>query len=261
MPIACGQSTLSGADGLVTFKPAGTEFCLLDFTDFPSGSDITVPSDNDFKVGDPVVFTEEGTASIDTALTAGDTVFVVARTDTTIQVSATSGGTAITLNGDGGSGGADTPGAANHIGLAYAQFDAVCMVREWSIDLSRESIDTTTLPCTIGNGSKYAEFRTQIGGYASGEGSLSVLFTPDQASLANRLLANSMLKDSTADVKLYVNAVAGAGTTINDTSSSYFEGKISLQGFSVSVNPDDAITAEISFTLAEQPTAIFGVTL
>ena len=90
---------------------------------------------------------------------------------------------------------------------------------------------------------------------------MSVLFTADQGSLANRLMANSMLKSSEAYVKLYVNAVAGAGATINDASSSYFEGKIALQGFSLSVNPDDATTGEITFSLSDQPTAIFGVTL
>ena len=261
MPIACSQSALSGADGLIQFQPSGTSWCLLDHTDFPAGADITVPAENDFRVGDPVVFTEEGTGNLDTALTAGTTVFVVARTDTTIQVSATEGGAAITLNGDGGTGTADTAGAANHIAIAYAQYDSVCQVTEWSLDLSRETIDTTTLPCTVGAGSKYAEFRTQTAGYASGEGSLSVLFTADQASLANRLMANSMLKSSEAHVKLYVNAVAGAGATINDALSSFFEGQITLLGFSLSVNPDDAISAEINFSLSAQPTAIFGVTL
>src|SRR6056300_1619985 len=104
MPVACSgsSSVLTGVDGSIYFEPAGTEFCLLDHTDFPAGTSITVPSDNDFRVGDPVVFTEEGTASIDTALTAGSQYFVVARTATTIDVSATAGGTAITLNGDGG---------------------------------------------------------------------------------------------------------------------------------------------------------------
>ena len=261
MPVSCSTSALSGADGLIQFKPAGTSFCLLDFTDFPAGDDITVPSDNDFKVGDPVVFTEEGTSNLDSALTAGTTVFVVARTALTIQVAATAGGTPITLNGDGGSGTADTAGAANHIKIEYAQFDSVCQVTEWSLDLSRETIDTTTLPCAVGNASKYAQFRTQTGGYASGEGTITVLFTADQGSLANRLMANSMLKSSEAYVKLYVNAVAGTGSTINDASSSFFEGKIALQGFSVSVNPDDAISAEISFSLSDQPSTIFGVTL
>lgn len=187
-------------------------------------------------------------------------MYVVAVGAGTIDVSATKGGTAITLNGDGGTGAADTAGAANHIELGYAEFASVCQVREWSLDLSRETIDSTTLPCSVGGGSKYASFRTQTSGYASGEGSLSVLFTADQTGLANRLMANAMLKDSTAAVKLYVNAVSG-GAAIDDTASSYFEGDISLQGFSVSVNPDDVITAEISFSLAAQPKAIFGVKL
>jgi hypothetical protein len=260
VPVSCSTSALSGADGLIQFKPAGTSACLLDHSDFAAGTSIKVPRSSDFHVGDPVVFTAAGTAKLDTGLTAGTTVFVVAVGTGTIDVSATKGGTAITLNGDGGTGTADTAGAANHIELAYASFEAVCQVREWSLDLSRETIDTTTLPCSVGAGSKYASFRTQTGGFASGEGSLSVLFTADQASLANRLMANAMLKDSTAAVKLYVNAVAG-GATIDDTASSYFEGEISLQGFSISVNPDDAITAEISFSLAAQPKAIFGVTL
>jgi hypothetical protein len=186
---------------------------------------------------------------------------VVSRTATTIQVSATAGGAPITLNGDGGTGTADTAGAANHIEVSYHEYEAVCQVREWSVSLDREQLDTTTLPCTVGTASKYAQFRTQVGGYASGEGSLTVLFTADQTSLANRLMANSLLKDSTAFVKLYVNAVAGAGTSVNDSASSYFAGKISLLGFSVSVNPDDVISAEINFSLADQPSDIFGVKL
>ena len=98
MPVACSQTVLTGVDGSIAFEPAGTEFCLLDFTDFPAGTSITVPADNDFRVGDPVVFTEEGTSSIDTALTAGTTYYVVARTATSIDVSASDGGAAITLN-------------------------------------------------------------------------------------------------------------------------------------------------------------------
>ena len=261
MPISCSTSALTGSDGLIQLKPAGTFFCLKDFSDFPVGDDITVPSDNDFRVGDPVVFAQKGTAVLDGALTPGTTYYVIARTDSTIQVSATEGGTVITLSGNGGSGGADTPGAANHIEISYAEFESVCQVTEWALDLSRESIDTTTLPCTVGTASKYASFRTQVGGYASGEGTITVLFTADQTSLANRLMADSMLKNSEAYVKLYVSAVTGAGSTIDDASSSYFEGKISLQGFSVSVNPDDAVSGEITFSLADKPTKIFGVTL
>ena len=89
MPVSCSTSTLTGQEGSVYFQPAGTEFCLLDYTAFPAGSVITVPASNDYRVGDAIVFSEEGTANIDSALTAGTTYYVVARTTTTISVSAT----------------------------------------------------------------------------------------------------------------------------------------------------------------------------
>jgi len=356
MPVACSQSVLTGVDGSIYFEPAGTEFCLLDNTDFPAGTVINVPSDNDFRVGDPVVFTEEGTSSLDTALTAGTTYYVVARTATTISVSATSGGAAIALNGDGGLGGpaggvvtaitaaglptssgsygagpytgiattgttgsgltvdvtvtssnvtavavnaggtgytagdtvkvsgallggaspaddltitigtaspitagGDTAGAANHINIDYAEFAAVCQVKEFSIDLSRESIDTTSLPCGTGASSAQAPFRTQQAGYASGEGSMTVQFTADQNSLANRLLANSMRKNqSGAEVRLFVNAVDDGTGSPDLGKSLYIQAPISILGFSLSVNPEDVTTAELNFSLSGQPSHLFG---
>ena len=62
---------------------------LLDNTDFPAGEKITVPNTHDFRVGDPVVFTEEGTANLDTKITDGNQYYVVATTDTSIPVSDT----------------------------------------------------------------------------------------------------------------------------------------------------------------------------
>lgn len=218
---------------------------------------VTVPANHDFRIGDVVLFTAKGTATLDTGLPAGGQVKVIAKPDSThIEIGDVNTGAPTTLVGD-----ATGSNAGNHTEISLADFQTVCQVREWSLDLTKESIETTTLPCAVGTASKYAKFRTSISGYASGEGSLSVMFTADQTSLANRLLANSILQDSTAEVKLYVSAVAGTGSTVDDTQSSYFQGKVNLQGFSVSVNPDDVTVAEISFSLAEQPTAIFGVTL
>ena len=218
MPVACNTSALTGQDGAVFFKPAGTQFCLLDYTDFPAGTSITVPSDNDYQLGDPVAFYEEGSANLDSGLTASTaqsvtTYYVVARTDTSISVSATDGGTAITLQGDGGTGDADTPGAANHIKIQYAEFGAICQVREFSVEISREELDVTTLPCGEQAGSKYAQFRKTQPSYASGTGTMTVYFTDDQTSLANRLISNVLLKSQEgAKVKLYVNAVYSGGT-------------------------------------------------
>ena len=160
----------------------------------------------------------------------------------------------------------DTPGDKNHVRLKYAEFAAVCSVRSFEISLEREEIDITTLPCGLGNkGGKYANFRATQAGYASGSGSMEVLFTSDQTSLANRLLANSMLRSqSGASVKLYVETIAGSGANAgkpDDTASLYIEAPISIAGMSLSVTPDDVTTATVNFNLAGQPTHLLGIDL
>ena len=265
MPIACSQTVLTGQDGAIYFQPSATQFCLKDFTDFPAGTVITVPSENDYRIGDPVTFTEEGGGNLDSALTPGTEYFVVARTDTTLSVSATAGGTPITLTGDGGAGTGDTPGGANHIKIDYSEFHAVCQVKSFSLDLSREEIDTTTLPCGVGGGgnAKWAPFRTKQAGYADGSGSMEVQFTTDQEALANRLLANSMMKNqSGAEVRLFINTVEGTGLSANKpdlTKSLYIQAPISILGFSINVSPEDVITASLNFSLSGQPSQLFGL--
>jgi hypothetical protein len=259
MPVSCSTSTLTGQEGSVSFQPAGTEFCLLDFTDFPVGTSITVPSSNDYRIDDPVVFTPEGTANLDSALTAGTTYYVVARTDTSIDVSATSGGTAITLAGDGGTGTGDTPGAANHISVDIAEYAVICQVNQFSVEITREELDVTTLPCSVGSvGSKWAAFRKVQAGYATGTGNMTVYFTSDQTSLANRLLSNVLLRSQEgASVKLYVSTVSDGAGGIDDANSLYIESEISINSMSVTVNPDDPTSAELAFTVVN-PTNIFG---
>jgi hypothetical protein len=150
-----------------------------------------------------------------------------------------------------------------HINVSYAEFSVTCMVQEWSLDFSRESIDITTLPCsTGGEADKYASFRTTIPGYASGSGSMSVLFSGDNTSLSSRLIANSLLKSQAgATVKLYVNAIEGGGGVMDDTLSSYIEAPVSLEGFSISVNTSDAIVASINFSLSGPPSHLFNLSL
>jgi hypothetical protein len=360
VPVSCNTTALTGNDGLITFKPAGVQFCLQDATDFPAGKLITVPGNHDFHVGDPVVFTTEGAATLDPKLTASTKYYVVDVYKTSISVSATKGGTAITLDGLGGNpgsgigslaaatagagyapgtytnvrlvqgtattaratvvvppggainagaitittpgtgytttagsitltGGTNASGAAidavaptgtafsgtatlttarenttGHINIKYSDFDLVCMVQEWSMDFSRESIDITTLPCKVGgDADKYASFRTTIPGYASGTGSMSVLFSGNSSSLSGRLIANSLLKSQAgATVKLYVNAIEGASSGVmDDTLSSYIEAPVSLEGFSISVNTSDAIVATINFSLSGPPSHLFNLSL
>ena len=93
MPVACSTSALTGQEGSIYFKPAGTKFCLLDNTDFPAGSPavITVPSQHDYKVGDAVKFTEAGRVAIDVSVERGDddvAWFTFAVSDTGIGIGA-----------------------------------------------------------------------------------------------------------------------------------------------------------------------------
>ena len=261
MPVACNTSALTGQEGSIFFKPAGTQFCLLDYTDFPAGNDITVPTDNDYRVGDAVKFTIEGSANIDSGLTAETTYYIVAISagSDKIQVSASSGGTPATLSGDGGSSSADTPGPENHIKIAPADFAVVCQVREFSVDISREELDVTTLPCdpcSSGSG-KYASFRKTQSGYATGTGSMTVYFTDDQTSLANRLLSNTLLRSQEgAEVKLYINTEC-AGGAVDDATSLYIQAGISITSMSLSVTPDDVTSAELSFSIND-PTHVLN---
>ena len=345
MPVACSTSALTGQEGSIFFKPAGTKFCLLDNSDFPAGSpgEVTVPSSHDYRAGDAVKFTEEGSANLDGGLTEGASYLVASTTDTTIVITELDG-SAVTLNGQGGvatttglqlgsstgtiaggssytdgsytdvallsgsgsgaiaditvssnavatvnvtvggtgyangdvltvddavlgggsgftltltssdivSGYSDTPGDANHIRIEPADFSVVCQVREFSVEISREELDVTTLPCDPcggGGDGKYAQFRKTQSGYASGTGSMTVYFTDDQTSLANRLLANVMLRSQEgAEVKLYINTECAGGQVV-DADSIYIESGISITSMSLSVNPDDATSAELSFTI------------
>ena len=260
-PLSCSQTVLTGADGLVQFAPAGTDFCL-EASDFPAGTSILVPLGNQFQVGDPIGFIPKGTATLDTAMGVGNTVYAT----TVISVSGATGaigvedpqspGNALVLNGD-----AVTSGSVNHIEVLFGATLPVCSVQEWSLSLTKETTDVTTLPCSVGTGgARVAPVRKQQGTFLNGEGSMSIMFTSDQTSMGQRLLGNSVLTDSKVYAKMYVNAVSG-GATIDDQKSSYFEGSLNLLGFEITVNTSDAIVATVNYSLADTPKALFGVSL
>ena len=110
MPVNCSTIPLSGSEGRVTFRPPATEYCLKDYSDFApeDTTQIKVPGTNDFRIGDPVSFTEEGSGNLDSALDPSGSKWYVVGRDTAgnswIEVSATKGGTAVEMDGDGGLG-------------------------------------------------------------------------------------------------------------------------------------------------------------
>jgi len=250
-PISCSSSALTGQTGSVFYQPAGTDYCLQDYSDFPAGNDITVPTDSDYQIGDPVVFTVKGTASLDSALTAGTTYYVVSVPAGKIQVGTAAGGSAITLAGDGGTGSANTAGNANHINVTYAEWAAIASVNNWSLSIEREQLDVTTLPAGVSGSSKFAPSRAFVPGFATYSGSMSLYFS-DNPGLGARLQSNIMLKSQAgAKVRLFNNTVSdGASTPAPDlAASSWVEGDITMTSLSFEVNPDDPQSGEVEFTL------------
>ena len=258
MPVACSSQSLTGQEGSIYFSPSGTKWCLQDYSDFPSGTDITVPAGSDYRVNDPIKFTVVGTATLDSALTAGTVYYVTNLGTNKIKVSASAGGTAITLQGDGGTGSANKSG---HINVAYSEAAAVASVREFSINIERELLDVTTLPGGVTAASKYAPFRSNQPGFASATGTMTVYFTDSQTSLANRLLGNVVLKSQEgAAVKLYVNCVDNGSGSVDDANSIYVDADVTITGLDLTVNPDDPTTAELSFNLLN-PRHLFSTSL
>lgn len=200
------------------------------------------------------------TIEVDSVFSAGTGVrgyYVVATGQSWITVSGTSGGTAITLNGDGGTGTAN----AGIIEIELCDFYAVCGVREFSLDISREELDVTTLPCfdNADDGcSKLANFRQTQSGFASATGTMTVYFTGDQENISNRLLGSAVLKDQTgARTKLYVSTKSGS-TGVDDDASLFVDAYINISGMAFSVNPDDPTSAELSFSVKKMVSA-FGL--
>ena len=150
-----------------------------------------------------------------------------------------------------------------HINIELADYLSVCGVREFSIDITRDELDVTTLPCADDDGTtddcaKLAEFRRTQAGYASATGTMSVYFTCDQENIANRLLGSSLLKSQAgAKVRLYVCTKYDGGE-IDNNSSLYIDASISVTGMSFSVNPDDATTAELTFSVRKM-NSVFGL--
>lgn len=269
MPVAaCGQSTvLTGQDGMITMKPPGTKACLLDWSDFPAGVAITIPASSDFRVNDPVTFTEKGTANLPSALTDGTVYYIKSRpTATTVQVSATVGGTAITLTQNGGTGTANTPGAGNHIEMNFASSFAMCEVPSVTLTVTRGEIDTSAIPCTPGSsvgGPKLAQFRRYQSGFADGNGTLTLRLTEDMAAFNNRIIQGSLFNDqSGATLKAYFNAVAvSGGSTVDDATSLYGEFPVILLGFDTGISQDEGPTeVSVNFRVAGQPTHLLGLT-
>jgi hypothetical protein len=145
--------------------------------------------------------------------------------------------------------------------IRQCEFQTVCGVRSFSIDLSRDELDVTTLPCSVSEacGKELASFRKTQAGFASATGTLEVYFTCDNESIQNKILQGSLQRtQGGASVRLYVCTKTDAQGEIDVDSSLFIEADIQLLGMSFSVNPDDPTTATINFGVTNVVSA-FGL--
>jgi hypothetical protein len=263
---SCAQANvLTGQDGLLVARPPGTLVCLKDYSDFPAGTAITVPVNCDFRIGDPVVFAEKSTANPDSALALETVYYIVARpTPDTVRVSATVGGSPITLNGDGGTGTANTANPAAYIEMSYPLSQALCEVASVTLSISRGEIDRTSIPCRppVGpDGPKFARFRQYQAGFADGSGTVTIRLTEELQSFNNRLIQSVLFNNQAGTtLKAYFNAMAGSdGVEPDDAESLYWELPIVLLGFDTNLSQEDSPTElSINFRVTGEPRNTFA---
>ena len=242
-------TVLSGTSGALYYKPAGTSstFKAADVTN--ADNEINVGTFLGFKVNDKVVFGAGTGGTLPAGLTAGTDVFVLTYTASTgvATFSATAGGSELALTDDGTDG--TTP-----FTIDFSEFQSVGDCREWSFEVTREELDTTTIGGTLG---QTAPFRTFITGFADGSGSATVYFTDDDTTIANRLIEDVIQrKQAGATFKLYSDLVLSSGSP-DDTASTSIEVPAVINSASFAVSPDDAQVIEIAFRPTEAPSFDF----
>ncbi len=251
-------TVLSGTSGALYYKPAGTTGTFGE-SDVNTGSDeITVAPYLNFKVGDPVQFSivnsqtgGSGTGTLPAGISLATTYYVIAYAPATgvLQVSATAGGSTITITDDG------TVAAPNEFQVAYAEFAAVGQVRDWSFEISRAEIDVTTIGQTPG---QYVPFRSYISGFGDGTGTATVYMTNEDAALSNRMIEDVLQRQQTgAAFKLYTDRVFSGGTLSENLSRSIAFDAV-LTSASLNINPDDAQSVTVNFRPAGTPTFDFS---
>ena len=246
-------TVLSGTSGALYYKPAATKATFGETAVAVATDEITVASYLNFKVGDPVVFSvvnvntgASGTGTLPAGITAGTTYYVIAYAAATgvLQVSATAGGSTITITDDG------TAVSPNAFQVAYADYEAVGQVQNWSFEITRAEIDVTTIGQTAG---QFAPFRTYIPGFADGSGSASIFLTDDDTTLASRLIQDVLQQSQAgAAFKLYVDKLGSEALS----RSIAFDATLLTASFSV--NPDDAQVVEVTFRPTAAPTIDFS---
>ena len=167
-------TVLSGTSGALYYKPAGTKSTFKAANVTNGSNNINVGSYLNFQVDDKVSFGTGTGGTLPAGLSASTDVFIRTYTASTgiATFAATAGGSELALTDDGTDG--TTP-----FTIDFAEHQSVGDAREWSFEVTREELDTTTIGGTLGQN---APFRTFIEVPAV-INSASFAVTPDDAQV------------------------------------------------------------------------------
>ena len=245
-------TVLSGTSGALYYKPAGTKSTFKAANVTNADNSINLGTYLNFQVDDKVSFGTGTGGTLPAGLSASTDVFIRTYTASTgvATFASTAGGSELALTDDGTDG--TTP-----FTIDFAEFQSVGDCRQWTFEVTREELDTTTIGQSLG---QTVPFRTFISGFADGSGSATVYFTDDDTTIANRLIEDVIQRrQAGANFKLYTDLVL-SGSSPDDTASTSIEVPATLQSASFSVTPDDAQAIEISFRPTSAPTFDFDRT-
>lgn len=242
-------TVLSGTSGALYYKPAGTKSTFTAANVTNADNEIVVGTYLNFQVDDKVSFGTGTGGTLPAGLSASTDVFIKTYTASTgvATFASTAGGSELALTDDGTDG--TTP-----FTIDFAEHQSVGDAREWSFEVTREELDTTTIGGTLGQN---APFRTFISGFADGTGSATVYLTDDDTTIATRLVEDVIQrKQAGANFKLYTDLTLSSGSPL-DSTSTFIEVPAVINSASFAVTPDDAQVVEISFRPTEAPTFDF----
>ena len=243
-------TVLSGTSGALYYKPAGTSSTFKAANVTSGSNNIAVGAYLNFKVDDKVTFGAGTGGTLPGGLSASTDVFIRTYTASTgvATFAATAGGSELTLSNDGTDG--TTP-----FTIDFADFQSVGDCREWSFEVTREELDTTTIGGTLG---QQAPFRTFITGFADGSGSATVYLTDDDTTIGNRLVEDVIQRKQVgATFKLYTDLTLSSGSPL-DTTSTFIQIPAVINSASFGVTPDDVQSVEIAFRPTSAPTFDFA---
>ena len=140
-----------------------------------------------------------------------------------------------------------------YLKFTMCDFMTACNVRNFDLQLTRNELDISVLPCEAKPcGTKRAQYKKVMPGYANITGTADVLLNCNQNDIGTRMVASSILdKELTAEVRFFVCTKYDQDGEVDLEESLFLQGNVVVNGIGISINSDDVTIASISFQVSD----------